>query len=94
MIRPLRQRHRWMIAIIAAVVLLLFFAALASRPERPIQDRFDVGAPHGADASSSASWETGRQKLWPARRVLTRSISSTGGSEHGATAPRTGSPAP
>ena len=38
MIRSLRRRHRWMIVGVALVVVLLYVAAIASRPERAIQD--------------------------------------------------------
>lgn len=40
MIRTLRRRHRWMIAILAVAVLMLFFAALAARPEFPLEEGF------------------------------------------------------
>ncbi len=38
MIRPLRRRHFWLVAIIAVVALVLFLAALAARPERPYEE--------------------------------------------------------
>lgn len=40
MIRALRNRHRWMIAILAVAAIALLIAALASRPEAAVQERF------------------------------------------------------
>ena len=36
MIRPLRARHRWMIAAVGLITTLLFVAALLDRNPRPI----------------------------------------------------------
>ena len=36
MIAPLRRRHRWMTAVLLVLLPLGFFAALAARPEQPL----------------------------------------------------------
>ena len=38
MIRPLRRRHPWLVGLVAVVVAPLYLAALAARPEPPIQE--------------------------------------------------------
>lgn len=50
MIRGLRSRHRWMIALVAVVAGLLFVLALLVRPEWPIQAELPAIAPDGAAA--------------------------------------------
>lgn len=47
MIRPLRRRHRWMVAGVAVIVAPLCLAALAARPERTVQAELPpaLGAP-------------------------------------------------
>jgi hypothetical protein len=38
MIRPLRRRHLWMIALVALATGSLLVLALCARPDRPIQE--------------------------------------------------------
>ena len=43
MIRPLRRRHPWMIGAVALVAGPLFLAALAVRPDFPVQEELPAG---------------------------------------------------
>ncbi|MCP4203335.1 MAG: hypothetical protein GY769_15540 [bacterium] len=38
MIRRLRRRHRWMLAVVTLVVVPLFLAALGARPDRVFEE--------------------------------------------------------
>lgn len=60
MIRPLRRRHLWMVAGMAAVVAPLALAALASRPAAPLQPGLPVGlvAPPAAAAGEGVELPT------------------------------------
>lgn len=50
MIKPLRRRHRWLVTAVAVLVVPLFFAALAVRPERPLEERLEGRFERGAAA--------------------------------------------
>ncbi len=38
MIRQLRQRHRWMVCLVALAVVVLFALAIAARPDPAVQE--------------------------------------------------------
>lgn len=42
MIRPLRRRHLWMVALVFVVVGALLVMALRSRPDFPLQDALPI----------------------------------------------------
>ncbi len=54
MIRPLRRRHRWMVALVGAVAAPLYVAALLARPAPAVQETLpDALAPAGAMGGGS-----------------------------------------
>ena len=52
MIRPLRRRHLWMVATLAAIVAPLYLAALAVRPAPAVQEALPGGLAEPASADS------------------------------------------
>ena len=54
MIRPLRKRHLWTVAMVAAIVAPLYLAVLAARPSPAIQEELTGGL---AGPASTASGE-------------------------------------
>ena len=57
MIRPLRRRHGWMVALIAGAVVVLFLAALAVRPEPALQESL----PHDVRRIEQPAGEIGNE---------------------------------
>ncbi len=57
MIRPLRQRHLWMVATVAAIVAPLYLASLAARPAPAVQEGLPVGLTEPAAATSGEGVE-------------------------------------
>ena len=66
MIRPLRRRHPWLVAVIALIVAPLYLAALASRPEPALQEELAGGL---AEPGSAASGETVELSTTPPLQV-------------------------
>ena len=57
MIRPLRKRHLWLLAAVAAIVAPLYLAALAARPAPAVQEVLAAGLAGPARAASGEAVE-------------------------------------
>ena len=69
MIRPLRRRHLYLVAVVAAVVAPLYLAALAARPQPAVQKALPEGLARPASAASGEAVElptTPPIRLWAA----------------------------
>ncbi len=60
MIRPLRRRHLWMVILMAVLVASLYLAALAARPETPLEGELPaaLGVPEVAPAGAGVELPT------------------------------------
>ncbi len=57
MIRPLRRRHRWMVGLVAVATGPLYLAALAGRPDPPVQETLPPSLSEPAASPSGAGVE-------------------------------------
>lgn len=70
MIQPLRQRHRFIIITLAALLPLAFVFALRARKTAPLMRELPSALRHAAASFPRVLWE--KENLWPTLKMSTR----------------------
>jgi hypothetical protein len=69
-IRPLRQRHRWVFCMLGALLPVAFAVGLTARKPVPVAATVPLGLASQANDFGGVVWT--KADIWPGQRIITR----------------------